>query len=85
MSFLLNELIICRPTLKLDVSSRYVSGSKSGTDMSIVRTRIITLLVIKSESFFPTFDSSGPLTFSYIYSLASGNGATLLVFFGTIS
>jgi len=42
-----------------------VVTSKKGTEKSIARTTIITLLVVRSESFAPTLDSA------YIFLLVS--------------
>ena len=39
--------------------SMNVSTSKIGTEKSIARTTIISLLVVKSDSIFPTLDSCG--------------------------
>jgi len=36
-----------------------VDDENRGTENSIASTNKMTLLVVKSESFFPTFDSSG--------------------------
>jgi hypothetical protein len=41
--------------------SRYVSTLNKGTENITAKTKMITLLVVKSDNFFPTFDSSGNL------------------------
>jgi hypothetical protein len=51
---------------------------KIGTENIIARTSKITLLVVKSESFFPTLDSSGigSSSFLSVYRLSDYSGTT---------
>jgi hypothetical protein len=57
------------PSVKLEImaraktlasgSSMKVSASKRGIEKSIARTTIMSRLVVKSDNFYPTFDSLG--------------------------
>ena len=62
-----NSLISKSPNPYDVISSRYVVRSKTGTLNIIASTRMITHQVVKSESFLPTFDSSGTLYSSFFF------------------
>lgn len=55
------------PNYKLSSVCNHVDTLITDVEMSIVRTTIITLLVVRSDNFLPTIDSSGISTYSSSY------------------